>query len=164
MNNIFPKGRRVGIVTNSGGSGSILTKSAELYGLEVPEFSKQLQLKISKFIPPTASKSNPVDITFFRNYYNFFVKLPKLIIQSGEVDSVLFDGIFDFYEVFDVIEKSGFPIDEKLKGSMGSFYNAVIGPMQKLVRRKSIPLLYSGPQLYSHPLYQVLLDKDVPIF
>jgi hypothetical protein len=47
---------------------------------------------------------------------------------------------------------------------MGSFYNAVIGPMQKLVRRKSIPLLYSGPQLYSHPLYQVLLDKDVPIF
>ena len=110
----------MGIITVSGGSGSILTKSTELLGLMVPEFSKSLQDKISELLPPTGSKNNPVDITFFKSYYNFFVKLPRLIIQSGEVDSIIFDGVFDFLEVFDIIESSGFPVEEKLKSGMDS--------------------------------------------
>lgn len=163
-NNVFPKGRRLGIITDSGGSGSILTKMAEKYKLEVPEFSKELQDKISDLIPPTGSKSNPIDITFFRNYNDFFVKLPKLLIKSGEIDCLLFDGVFDFQEVFEVMEKSGYPVDEKIKGSMGFFFSMIIKPLQKLVRRKSIPLFYSGPQLYTHPLYQEFNSNDVPIF
>jgi len=154
----------MGIITDSGGSASLLTKTAELYGLKVPEFSKQLQDKISELIPPTGSKSNPVDITFFRNYNDFFVKLPKLLIKSGEIDGLLFDGVFDFQEIFDVMEKYGYPVDEKIKGSMGLFFTMIIQPLQKLVRRKSIPLLYSGPQLYTHPLYKEFLDNDVNIF
>ncbi len=163
-NNIFPKGRKVGIITDSGGSASLLTKTAELYGLKVSEFSKQLQDKISKCIPPTGSKSNPVDITFFRSYYDFFVKLPKLIIKSGEIDCLLFDGVFDFQEVFEVMESSGFPVDEKIKNSMGSFFDIVIKPLQRLARKKSIPLFYSGPQLYTHPMYQLFISNDIPIF
>ncbi|MFX1296848.1 MAG: CoA-binding protein [Promethearchaeota archaeon] len=164
INKIFPKGRRVGIITDSGGSGSILTKSTELLGLEVPKFSKSLQHKIAEFLPPTGSKSNPVDITFFKSYYNFFVKIPRLIIQSGEVDSIIFDGIFDFLEVFDIIESSGFPVDEKLKSSMDFFFSAIIKPIQNLARKKSIPFFYSGPQLYNYPLYQSFISNDINIF
>ncbi len=163
-NKVFPKGRRVGIITDSGGSGSIITKMAEKYSLKVPEFSKQLQNKISEFIPPTGSKSNPVDITFFRNYNDFFVKLPKLLMKSGEIDCLIFDGIFDFQEVFEVMEKSGYPVDENIRDSMGLFFSMVIQPVQRLVRRKSIPFFYSGPQLYTHPLYREFLDNNINIF
>jgi acetyl-CoA synthetase (ADP-forming) len=164
INNTFPKGRKVGIITDSGGSGSILTKMAEKHKLKVPEFSKELQIKISELIPPTGSKSNPVDITFFRNYNDFFVKLPKLLIKSGEIDCLLFDGVFDFQEVFEVIEQSGYPVDDTIKDSMGLFFSMVIQPIQRLVSKKSIPLFYSGPQLYSHHLYQEFLSNNVPIF
>ena len=163
-NNVFPKGRRVGIITDSGGSGSIITKMAEKYKLKIPVFSPELQNKISELIPPTGSKSNPVDITFFRNYNDFFVKLPKLLIKSGEIDCLIFDGVFDFQEVFDVMEKSGYPVEDTIKGSMGLFFSMVIQPVQKLVNRKSIPLFYSGPQLYTHPLYKDFLTNDVNIF
>lgn len=163
-NNVFPKGRRLGIITDSGGSGSILTKAAELYGLEVPEFPMKLQDKIAELIPPTGSKSNPVDITFFRNYYDFFVKLPRLIIKSGEIDCIIFDGVFDFQEIFNVVEKSGFPIDDKMKNSIAMFFNAIIKPLQFLVRKKAIPLFYCGPQLYNYPLYKLFISNDIPIF
>jgi acyl-CoA synthetase (NDP forming) len=164
INNTFPKGRKVGIITDSGGSASILTKMAEKSKLKVPEFSKELQTQISELIPPTGSKSNPVDITFFKNYNDFFVKLPKLLIKSDEIDCLLFDGVFDFQEVFDVIEQSGYPVEEKVKGSMGLFFSMVIEPLQKLVSKKSIPLFYSGPQLYTHPLYQEFLSNNVNMF
>lgn len=164
INKIFPKGRRVGIITESGGSGSIIAKSLELLGLKVPEFSKELQNKIAEHLPPTGSKSNPVDITFFKSYYDFFVKLPKLIIQSGEVDCIIFDGVFDFEEIFEVMKMSGFPIDEKMKGSLGAFLSGIIRPILRLTRKKSIPFFYCGPQLYSHPLYQTFLSNNLPLF
>ena len=164
IKNVFPKGRRLGIITDSGGSGSIITKMAEKYNLKVPEFSKELQTKISPLIPPTGSKSNPVDITFFRNYNDFFVKLPKILMKSGEIDCLIFDGIFDFQEVFEVMEQSGYPVDENIKSSMGLFFSMIIQPLQKLVRRKSIPFFYSGPQLYTHPLYKEFLDNNISIF
>jgi acyl-CoA synthetase (NDP forming) len=164
INNVFPKGRNLGIITDSGGSGSILTKMCEKYKLNVPRFSKELQDNISDLVPPTGSKVNPVDITFFRNYYDFFVKIPKILMKSGEIDCLLFDGIFDFQEVFEIMEKSGYPVDEKIKSSMGLFFSMIIQPVQKLVQRKSIPLFYSGPQLYTHPLYKEFLDNDVHIF
>ncbi|MGV9200552.1 MAG: CoA-binding protein, partial [Promethearchaeia archaeon] len=48
---IYPEGNKVGIITDSGGSGSMMVKSAELHGLEVPEFSKELQEEIHQHIP-----------------------------------------------------------------------------------------------------------------
>ena len=128
------------------------------------DISKQLQNKMVEFIPPTGSKSNPVDITFFRDYIGFYVKLPRLLIKSGEIDCMLFDGVFDMDEVIDVIEKSGFPVDEKIKNSMGAFFSMIIKPLQNLVRKKSIPLFYSGPQLYTHSLYKEFISNDIPIF
>ncbi|MHA1660828.1 MAG: CoA-binding protein [Promethearchaeota archaeon] len=163
-NKVFPKGNRLGIITDSGGSGTIMTKNAEIYGLKVPEFSKELQNKISDHVPPTGSKLNPVDLTFFKDFYDFYVTLPKIIIKSGEIDCIFFDGVFDIEEIFDVIEKSGSPIDEKIRNFVKSFYVALIKPLQRLVRKLSVPIFYSGPQTYSHKGYREFLKHDVPIF
>lgn len=162
--NLFPKGKRVGIITSSGGSATLMTKTCELYGLEVPQFSKELQKDISNYIPHTASGSNPIDVTFFENFFEFFVSLPKLILNSGEVDCIIFDGVWDFGEIINIIEKSGISVDNLIKNFSNIFYSGFLKPLIRLTRKNSIPMFFCGPQLYSYALYQEFLKRDIPIF
>ncbi len=163
-NNNFPKGKRVGIITDSGGAGSMMTKSAELLGLRVPEFSDELCVEISKMLHNTASGNNPIDLTFDINFYNFFVKLPKLLIKSGEVDSLLIYGLYDIQEVLEMMEKSGSPVDDFAKEMFSSFYQGLIKPIQRIARKTSIPIYYIGPYTYKYRLYQDLISHDLPVF
>lgn len=162
--NIFPKGKRVGIITESGGSATLMSKKCDLYGLEVPIFSKELQAEISKYIPQTASGRNPVDITFFKNFYEFFVTLPKIVLKSGEVDGILFDGVFDIGEIMEVVEKSGASVDENMKNFSKIFYPTFIKPLLRICTKNSIPMFYSGPQNFSYNIYREFLKYDIPIF
>src|SRR6266446_2446679 len=59
----LPSGRRVGIITNSGGTGVELTDLCERFGLSVPELPPATQARISPLIPAYASPRNPVDVT-----------------------------------------------------------------------------------------------------
>jgi acetate---CoA ligase (ADP-forming) subunit alpha len=90
----LPAGRRIGILTNSGGPGALMADTVCRLGLELPMFSEQLQDAISEFSPHTASLTNPVDFTFINNWENFFSRVPRIIAESGEVDVLLFYGLF----------------------------------------------------------------------
>jgi acetate---CoA ligase (ADP-forming) len=59
----LPKGRRVGLVTGSGGGGAIAADMLSSVGLQVPALSESVQQRIRPLIPPHASPQNPVDIT-----------------------------------------------------------------------------------------------------
>lgn len=59
----LPPGRRVAIITNSGGTGVELADMCERFGLSVPELPKKTQECISPLIPAYASSRNPVDVT-----------------------------------------------------------------------------------------------------
>ncbi len=90
----LPAGKRVGILTNSGGPGALMADTAARCGLELPRFSKDLQDRIREFAPHTASVSNPVDFTFINDWEGFYSKVPSIIAESGEVDVLLFYGFF----------------------------------------------------------------------
>ncbi len=90
----LPAGRRIGILTNSGGPGALMADTVSRLGLELPMFSEQLQDAISEFSPHTASLVNPVDFTFINNWEAFFSRVPRIIAESGEVDVLLFYGLF----------------------------------------------------------------------
>ena len=162
--NIFMKGNRVGIITDSGGSGSMMAKSSELYGLEVPEFSKQLKGALSELIPFTASATNPIDVTFDVNFLNIFYKFPKMLMKSGEVDSIIVWGLFDFDDVIDTIEKSGMVIDENLKNMALMLDRSVLRPIKKLMKKFSIPVYFCGPFPYRFSWFQKFMSHDLPIF
>ncbi len=57
------KGRRVAIVTNSGGPGVLAADQAEKVGLDVAEPSAKLKEKLSEFLPPHCALKNPIDLT-----------------------------------------------------------------------------------------------------
>ncbi len=56
-------GRRVAIVTNSGGPGILASDRAEEVGLEVPESSPELREELAELLPPHCAFANPIDLT-----------------------------------------------------------------------------------------------------
>lgn len=160
---IYPKGKRIGILSDSGGSASMMAKLAEQLGLVIPRFSKELESSILKILPHTGSAKNPIDLTFDINQYNLYVKLPKILLKSGEIDALILYGVFDFEEIVKVIETTGQRADEfyELRPSMPGVY---LKPLQKLVKKLSIPVFYVGPQEYSNSWYQEFVSRNIPIF
>ncbi|RLE80643.1 MAG: CoA-binding protein [Thermoprotei archaeon] len=56
------KSPRIGIVTNGGGAGVLMTDELISRGLEIPRLSQDTIKQLEKILPPTASTENPVDI------------------------------------------------------------------------------------------------------
>jgi acetyltransferase len=86
----LPKGKRVGIITNSGGTGVELADLCEESGLVVPELSMPVQDKIRALIPPYASARNPVDMTpVWPQFVELYSKIIRYMYESDEIDIVI---------------------------------------------------------------------------
>lgn len=85
-----PAGRRVAVITNSGGTGVELADLLADEGLEVPELSAMLQNELRSMLPPYASPRNPVDITpVWSRFAELYPMLVERLARSGEVDAVV---------------------------------------------------------------------------
>ncbi|TCN37924.1 acetyltransferase [Kribbella orskensis] len=85
-----PAGRRVAVITNSGGTGVELADLLADEGLEVPELSAMVQDELRPLLPPFASPSNPVDITpVWSRFAELYPLLVDRLARSGEVDAVV---------------------------------------------------------------------------
>ena len=84
----FPRGKRVGIVTNAGGPGVIMVDNLIRYGLDVPEFSPSLQEKLKQMFPPRVAVKNPVDLTGDASNEDY-EKALTTVVESGEVDIIV---------------------------------------------------------------------------
>lgn len=59
----LPRGRRVLVLTDSGGMGIQAVDTLSTLGLEVPELPETIQSMLRKFLPPLAIVRNPIDVT-----------------------------------------------------------------------------------------------------
>lgn len=57
------EGRKIAIVTNSGGPGVMTTDRADKLNMQVPETSPEIRTALAEFLPAYAGMKNPVDIT-----------------------------------------------------------------------------------------------------
>jgi acyl-CoA synthetase (NDP forming) len=86
----MPRGPRVAVVTNSGGTGVELTDLLADEDLEVPELSGPLQAELRALLPGYASARNPVDMTpAWRLFSTMYPAAIELLARSGEVDVVV---------------------------------------------------------------------------
>lgn len=81
-------GRRVGIMTTSGGAGVWLTDACVEHGLAVPELSSPLQRGLRDLMPSYGSPRNPVDLTAAAIHGGGLVGALDQLLASDEVDSV----------------------------------------------------------------------------
>jgi len=86
------KGKRIGIITNSGGPGSAIANTCELEGLEVPAFDEKIQRMIKPMLPDHAPAGNPVDLTFSTDFRVLSEKIPKIIAEQKAVDGIILHG------------------------------------------------------------------------
>lgn len=151
---IYPKGNRIGIITNSGGPAAMVANNAEKAGLIVPEFSESLQEQLEKVLPPIASFKNPVDCAFDTNLPYFYITLPEILMKSGEIDVLIQYGVVGFQDVMDNylkydkispyadFQKQDYEKSEEL-------VHKLIQPTLKNSKRFSIPIFYVNPQNFS---------------
>jgi acyl-CoA synthetase (NDP forming) len=85
----LPKGKRVGIVTGSGGGGGWMADTCALAGLEVPELDPQTRARIDKDLPGYATSQNPIDGTAGAIRVIGYGNLLSMVGESSAVDAVI---------------------------------------------------------------------------
>ncbi|MEI8192147.1 MAG: acetate--CoA ligase family protein, partial [candidate division NC10 bacterium] len=158
------RGRRLAVVTNSGGPGTAICHNADMGGMTVPRFSDPLQKRIREFIPGHAASANPVDLTFHLGMEVLAVTIPRLILESGEVDALVLHGAMGsgfmkmvYLHVSELL--GGMPLETFIKQTAIDMTAAV-----ELPRKYGLPMAicsFFGREDNNTSLY---MDNDVPAF
>jgi acyl-CoA synthetase (NDP forming) len=93
-----PRGPRVVIVSDGGGSAVVAADLASTTGLELPQLSASLSGRLAEVMPVTATTTNPVDFAGAGEQdLRSYERVPRLLLESGEVDALLLTGYLGGY-------------------------------------------------------------------
>ena len=93
-------GRRVAVIADGGGHGSVAADLVSASGLEVPAFSDELVARIEPQLERAGSVANPVDIIDGADGLASFTGIARACLESGEVDAVLITGYYGGYALY----------------------------------------------------------------
>jgi acyl-CoA synthetase (NDP forming) len=113
---IYPAGRRLGIVTISGGAGVLMSDAANDHGLEVPPMPEQAQAAM-KALLPFASPRNPVDVT--AQFFNDLTLIPRF--TRAMLDDGGYDGLIGFWTSIAGSPVLGLPLLAHLRETMADY-------------------------------------------
>lgn len=84
----LPPGKRVGIITTSGGAGGWAADICERAGLEVPELDPNLKRQLAEIVPDYGCAENPVDVTahVVEDGGATLVRILEIVQQSSGLD------------------------------------------------------------------------------
>ena len=86
---IYPAGRRLGLVTISGGAGVLMADAAADHGLDVAPMPVDAQAEMKQILPFAAPR-NPVDVTAqFFNDLSLVPKFTKAMLDRGGYDALI---------------------------------------------------------------------------
>jgi acyl-CoA synthetase (NDP forming) len=86
---IYPAGKRLGLVTISGGAGVLMADAAADHGLDVAPMPEDAQAEL-KHILPFAAPRNPVDVTAqFFNDLSLVPRFTKAMLDRGGYDALI---------------------------------------------------------------------------
>jgi acetyl-CoA synthetase (ADP-forming) len=166
---ILPKGRKLAIITNSGGPGAMVANNAEKKGLIIPELSESLQIELKEILPKTASFKNPIDCTFDMNLPYFYITIPEILMKSGEIDAIIQYGVVGFQDVMDdylqyeKISKYA-EFEHQPDKLMDSLAQKLLLPTLKNSEKYSIPIFYVNPMSYNSPWSKRIRNNGALLF
>jgi acetate---CoA ligase (ADP-forming) len=93
-----PRGRRVAVVGDGGGTGVIAADVASAVGLELPLLSAVLRATLAADLPATSSTANPVDLAGAGEQdFGSYARVVGTLLRSDEIDSVVLVGYLGGY-------------------------------------------------------------------
>lgn len=125
---IYPAGRRIGLVTLSGGAGVLMADAAEDNGLDVAPMPDDVQAMLKAQLPFGAPR-NPVDVTAqFFNDLSIIPRFTRTILERGR-----YDGLVGFWSSAAGSPVIGEPLLESLSEVMADhrdrlFFNVMLAP------------------------------------
>ncbi|MFA4669493.1 acetate--CoA ligase family protein [Pyrococcus kukulkanii] len=81
-------GKRVAVITNSGGPGVLATDKLEKLGLEIAKLSQETIEELKSFLPPQCSVKNPIDLIADADYERY-KRTIEVVCRDENVDSIL---------------------------------------------------------------------------
>jgi acetyl coenzyme A synthetase (ADP forming)-like protein len=152
-----PRGRRVGIVTNSGGPGILATDALVQLGLEVPALGEATQQRMRPVVAPEASVVNPVDMIASARGEQYEACL-RAVMDDPAIDAVI--TIFTSLESIDSVQVAesivrgveGHPDKPVLVCFMGKVSNR---PAIQRLKAASLPV-YTFPEEAAHALWALV--------
>ncbi|MCK4348984.1 MAG: CoA-binding protein [Thermoplasmatales archaeon] len=90
------KGNRIGIVTNGGGLGILLTDACEANGLTIPKLSPKTYKKIDKILPDLVKPNNPVDLVADAGFYRYEA-CTKALLEDPNIDGIIVASVHGGY-------------------------------------------------------------------
>lgn len=86
----LPKGKRVAVLSVSGGAGVMMADKLEEYGLDVPSLSDATRHGLMEHLPPFGSAANPVDMTSALGADPTILgKCLRILAHDGELDLIV---------------------------------------------------------------------------
>src|SRR5437588_2632470 len=85
----LPRGKRVAVITGSGGSAVWMADILSAHGLELPVLEEDIQARIMKLLPSYGSAQNPIDATAQAIGEVGYAPLVELVAQSQHIDTIL---------------------------------------------------------------------------
>ena len=86
---IYPAGKRLGLVTISGGAGVLMADAAADYGLDVAPMPEDTEKELKQILP-FASPRNPVDVTAqFFNDLSLVPRFTQAMLDRGGYDALI---------------------------------------------------------------------------
>lgn len=113
---IYPAGKKVGLVTISGGAGILMADAADALGLDVAPMPKESQEELKEIVP-FASPVNPVDVT--AQFFNDLSLVPRF--TRAMLDKGGYDGLVGFWTSVAGSPVLGEPLLAYLTETMASY-------------------------------------------
>lgn len=82
------QGNRIGIITNGGGLGILLTDACEANGLAIPKLSPKTYKKIDKILPDLIKPNNPVDLVGDAGFYRYEA-CTRALLEDPNIDGII---------------------------------------------------------------------------
>ncbi|MBA7494273.1 hypothetical protein ES702_04848 [subsurface metagenome] len=103
-NQPIPKGRRVGVITNTGGPAIIATDEFIDAGLELPPLSSKTQKILKEKLYSAASINNPIDVLATGGTEHFRAAM-DVLMDEPQIDSIFINFVTPFFVDTDSISK-----------------------------------------------------------
>ncbi len=157
------RGRRLGIVTNSGGPATAISHTADRGGMEIPAFSQKLQGEIRRHILSHASSANPVDMTFHLDMQLLSTTIPEMIMKSGEADAVIVHGVMNSGFMSDMLPHLRHAIPDITLEKILAMFRVDLSETVQLPHRYQMPLIVSSFFGREDNCTAAFMDNDIPV-
>jgi len=134
----WPRGRRMGVLTASGGACDIIADRASERGIQIPPFAAETAAAIATHLPPFAAARNPLDVT---GYVLANQRTTALTAIDHALDAALADPGLDFVLFSGITIPDVRPPDE----AMAAMVEERMAWLGQRIASAPIPVIPVGP-------------------